>query len=626
MKYFLYIFTYLLLGASCSSPSRPIDYGTELTATDSICLSIDEHTHYESKSIFQFEENGHEYLSFLNEKASYKVHIYDLDTKQVIKTIHLQKEGRNAMPSTNGCFPLSSKHFLITTWNGVFGIINEKGEVENKNSFWKDSVNFHAFDHICCMSYTYRPAIIKDSILYFSQSLLKYPRKKDEWDKIPIFAYADLHKKKLGWTELRYPSIFNKDEIDYILYDPEISYTYTGKEVVVSLGQYDSIFVSSDFKHKKAYNAKSHYLPHVRPVSQNLQIDLFKTIHDRGLQPHYHHLMYDKYRKVFYRFALMPDDNIKPFSNNPHQSFSIIILNKDYEIIGETKFPGNTYAHHLCFVGKKGLYISENNENNPQFDENKLVFRCFTLQGRKKMKKKNYSIILCGGLFLASCMSNNDKCLQKLFDEVGVEKSQIHNATHLVTILGNGCKGCIHKALSEIHNSTDTIYIIACKSKKTFNLIVNKNTDDYSNVYLDTKSILVELDMAKNTPRVYLLNNGKYVSHSFYGNESPSEEANTTITFNTNEIDLGKISRTEKARIKFTIWNTGKNIVRISHIDLSCECLNIENEITEINPGDSTCLNIIFHPDDIGKFQREILLYGNFDSSPKLLTITGEYF
>ena len=75
------------------------------------------------------------------------------------------------------------------------------------------------------------------------------------------------------------------------------------------------------------------------------------------------------------------------------------------------------------------------------------------------MKKKNYSIILCGGLFLASCMSNNDKCLQKLFDEVGVEKSQIHNATHLVTILGNGCKGCIHKALSEIHNSTDTIYI-----------------------------------------------------------------------------------------------------------------------------------------------------------------------
>lgn len=131
----------------------------------------------------------------MNEKASYKVHIYDLDTKQVIKTIHLQKEGRNAMPSTNGCFPLSSKHFLITTWNGVFGIINEKGEVENKNSFWKDSVNFHAFDHICCMSYTYRPAIIKDSILYFSQSLLKYPRKKMNGIKYPYLLMQTFIKK-----------------------------------------------------------------------------------------------------------------------------------------------------------------------------------------------------------------------------------------------------------------------------------------------------------------------------------------------------------------------------------------------------------------------------------------------
>lgn len=136
------------------------------------------------------------WVSFLFEwKASYKVHIYDLDTKQVIKTIHLQKEGRNAMPSTNGCFPLSSKHFLITTWNGVFGIINEKGEVENKNSFWKDSVNFHAFDHICCMSYTYRPAIIKDSILYFSQSLLKYPRKKMNGIKYPYLLMQTFIKK-----------------------------------------------------------------------------------------------------------------------------------------------------------------------------------------------------------------------------------------------------------------------------------------------------------------------------------------------------------------------------------------------------------------------------------------------
>lgn len=113
---------------------------------------------------------------------------------KLLKQFIYKKRGEMQCHQLMAVFHLAQSIFNYNLeWS--FGIINEKGEVENKNSFWKDSVNFHAFDHICCMSYTYRPAIIKDSILYFSQSLLKYPRKKDEWDKIPIFAYADLHKK-----------------------------------------------------------------------------------------------------------------------------------------------------------------------------------------------------------------------------------------------------------------------------------------------------------------------------------------------------------------------------------------------------------------------------------------------
>lgn len=376
---------FLLIETACNSPSQSIK-NTDLVAEDSICFPIDEHTYYASKSIFQFEENGHEYLSFLDAEYSQKIKIYDIKNQKLIKTILLQKEGPNGMNVLSGCHPLNLNHFIITSWNGTFSLVNDKGEIEKKFDFWEKGVNFQEFDHISFSSYSYKPAIIKDSILYFSQSFLKHPRKKSDWNKIPMFAFANLNTGKTGWSELRYPLIFNKDEDfkNVKLYDPEICYTYTGKDVVISLGQYDSIMVSSDFKHKISYNAKSRYLAHAYPHLQDGQIDLFKNIQIQGKLPHYSHLMYDKYRKVFYRFALMPDDNIKPFSNNPHQSFSIIILNKDYEIIGETKFPGNTYAHHLCFVGKKGLYISENNENNPQFDENKLVFRCFTLQDRKK--------------------------------------------------------------------------------------------------------------------------------------------------------------------------------------------------------------------------------------------------
>ncbi len=99
----------------------------------------------------------------------------------------------------------------------------------------------------------------------------------------PNVCIANLNTKT-GWSELRYPLIFNKDEDfkNVKLYDPEICYTYTGKDVVISLGQYDSIMVSSDFKHKISLQCQK---PLLSPCisTKDGQIDLFKnTIQDRN--------------------------------------------------------------------------------------------------------------------------------------------------------------------------------------------------------------------------------------------------------------------------------------------------------------------------------------------------------
>lgn len=237
------------------------------------------------------------------------------------------------------------------------------------------------------------------------------------------------------------------------------------------------------------------------------------------------------------------------------------------------------------------------------------------------MKIINYIIL---SLLCLSCISNNDKCIQKLFNEVGVEKDQIHKATHLVTILGKGCEKCLNNALAGIKNSTDTIYIIACQSNKTFKLISNLDANNYSNVYLDTKLISVELGMTINTPIIYTLKDGKYISHSFYGKEITSNhEINTSISSNIDEIDLGEFKHEKIQKIKFMIRNTGSKKLKIENIDLSCECLKLEKDLSEIPIGNTDSLNLIFHADSIGAFQREILLFGNFNPSPKLLTVKG---
>lgn len=379
-KPFVLISLMLFIAAACTHSPRSIENSATLTAGDSICLPIDNYTHYLSKAMFQFEENGHEYLFFLNRKSANKIHIYDLENRQLLKTIPLQKEGKDGMPNVRGGYPLDSNHFIITSGIGRFWLVNGSGEIDRSYNLWKEGVDFNTFDHIIYLSYLHRPAILKDSVIYFAQEALNYPRSANDWKKIPMFAYANLSSGETGWTELYYPPVFDRDEINPLTYEPEISYTYTGREVVVSFRELDNIFVSSDFKHKREYNAKSRFLPHAHPTMTDMNMDLTKSIRQKGMRPNYHHLLYDKYREVFYRFALMPDENIQPFAKPLQQEFSVIILNKEFEIIGEVKFPGNTYLIYSYFIGKKGLYISENNENNPNFDENKLVFRCFTLK------------------------------------------------------------------------------------------------------------------------------------------------------------------------------------------------------------------------------------------------------
>ena len=68
-------------------------------------------------------------------------------------------------------------------------------------------------------------------------------------------------------------------------------------------------------------------------------------------------------------------DNYLKIIRSGKKNFSIMILDKDLNVIGETLFPDYTFNPHLWFVREEGLYISTNNEMNPNYDENQLVFK-----------------------------------------------------------------------------------------------------------------------------------------------------------------------------------------------------------------------------------------------------------
>lgn len=98
----------------------------------------------------------------------------------------------------------------------------------------------------------------------------------------------------------------------------------------------------------------------------------------------YGSLIYDKYRNVYCRFAY-PEVELDPKVNWFKRSFfgrkkfSVIILDHNFNIIGETLFPEEIYNSYVYFVHEDGLYISDNYQINNDQSEDIVSFVCFDL-------------------------------------------------------------------------------------------------------------------------------------------------------------------------------------------------------------------------------------------------------
>ena len=396
---FICLVSCICLFACQDSPKESIaTYDIGLAESKKIVLPVDENTYYLSKSIFQFEEDDKEYLLFGNlEKRQHELLIYDIEKQNLHKRIPLEKEGPNGVPGIWGCIPFfDSKTFLISQHNfGRMSIIDGEGNVVQKynmrqssdktkrRGLWADCRYGTSFFHM--------PSFTRDSIVYFSNGIfiqykINQRLNRDNWKIIPMFNSLNLKNGHVGTLPIKYPDIFEDDVRTPAGGGYVFSYDYNYKQdrLVCSFTGYDSIMVTDDLKQVRWYNGKSRYLKSMRP--KVYEADGFDWLREATENPAYHNIMYDKYRDVYYRIVELPYElkqNESAFDTPKGREFSIIIFDKDLNIIGETKFPGNKYFYKMSFVGRDGLYISENNLANPEFDEDKLVFACFKLEDLK---------------------------------------------------------------------------------------------------------------------------------------------------------------------------------------------------------------------------------------------------
>ena len=212
---------------------------------------------------------------------------------------------------------------------------------------------------------------------------------------------------------LYYYSIYDPYEDVRFFKEPfKISYSLTNSKIAFVFGVYPDDFVNEDYffgdlNEDIIFTANednyflsylgSHLTKRIDPVNNKVIENLYlksqflspdfelikKTYEFQQLlniynsAGYYINLIYDKYRKVYYKVVKhkQPLKNAQGKINQKLQSeWSIMVLNEQMEIKGESLFPGSKYNFDIIKVIPEGILISRDNEYSDQNIEGVLQF------------------------------------------------------------------------------------------------------------------------------------------------------------------------------------------------------------------------------------------------------------
>ena len=339
------------------------------------------------KALFPYtDKDGHQYISFQNGFKN-QIVFYDIQTKEMAFKIDLDIEGDNGVGFFLGYYIDSLDSIYLTSLQlpEIYSV-NKEGKI-NKKIYYGKSKDGNVLNACNSLSFSYHPILkFNNNLFVLSEcNRWKYPN--------PVSAMIDLNTGNVQELPFEYPRFSGADNkkknAGVELY---FSRCFNGDKFIYSFFYEEDIFITSiDHNIVERVNVKSNYIDRV--VMPN---DYNETLKSMCENPNYGNLLYDKYRDVYYRVCYLKTEidnreNYMELWDFGRKIFSIIILDKNFNIIGETVFPEYTYNPNLMYIDEKGLYISENHYKNPNYDDDKLIFRLFRLC--KSKEKYNDSAV-----------------------------------------------------------------------------------------------------------------------------------------------------------------------------------------------------------------------------------------
>lgn len=358
-----------------SSNKKKAVYALEKTR-DSLSFPLDANTKSFILALFPYTDaNGKEYLTFQNQGQN-EILFYDMNSGKLDFKVKPAYEGPNGVGEVLG--------YYVHNLDSIFLTIMGQTEIVliDRNAIVKDKIQYGKADdgtplsQFYSVSSTYQPIIFIGNTMYIISGANRWAEKN------PVSAVIDLDTKSMHVLPFSYPIFPGADnKAKRAGVEESFSRFFDGEYFVYSFHYKENIYITSPVHDSvRQVKIKSKYIDKVKLLDDYGNL----TFKDMCENPNYGNLIFDKYREVYYRIAypqteIEKDVKAMELLEYGRKNFSIIILDKDFTVIGETLFPDYTYNSQIMFIRKDGLYICDSHCMNPNFTDEILSFRKFEL-------------------------------------------------------------------------------------------------------------------------------------------------------------------------------------------------------------------------------------------------------
>lgn len=345
-------------------------------------IQINDNTKFKFPSLFLFtDKQNTEYLTFISIENN-SILFYDFSTSKFLFELELDAEGPNGVGMITGYYIENWDNIYVTSNFHGLSIVDSSGIKKQFIEYKETDKGHYIVPNFTSSSFIYTPTIIHNEKVFITQ----LPYQASKISETPVSVAIDTISQTIEELPFRFPHIIPDNKLSSAVLGTRFSRDFNGKEFLYSFFMDENIYATDVKTNKeKKIRAKSKYIEKLTLVEfSDDRENVYKSLLENS---HYYNMLYDKYRNIYYRFAIIGSEieHNSKFSffdiyTNGFIQFSVIIMNENFDIIGETLFPKYIYNPTIAFVHKNGLYISDSHIQNSSFNENVLSFKCFSLK------------------------------------------------------------------------------------------------------------------------------------------------------------------------------------------------------------------------------------------------------